>query len=167
MPTGRPHAIPFVIDMIMSHNPGSILDVGSGFGKWGMLLREYLEVWQGRLARDSWEKRIDAVEIFRGYAELPWNELFYNNIYIADVRSIDNIDEYDLVLFGDVIEHMDRGSGRTLLDKCKRYIVITPGYDSPQGEVFGNKYETHVSRWHEEDFNKSLTTKNGLIIGWN
>ena len=29
-------------------NPSSVLDIGTGFGKYGLLCREYLELWDGR-----------------------------------------------------------------------------------------------------------------------
>jgi hypothetical protein len=36
------------MDLIISVKPFSFLDVGSDFGKYGILCREYLELWDGR-----------------------------------------------------------------------------------------------------------------------
>jgi ubiquinone/menaquinone biosynthesis C-methylase UbiE len=45
MPTSYLNNIPDIITAIKSQNPKSILDVGCGFGKYGFLIREYLELW--------------------------------------------------------------------------------------------------------------------------
>ena len=36
------------MDIIIALKPFSVLDIGSGFGKYGVLCREYLELWDGR-----------------------------------------------------------------------------------------------------------------------
>ena len=45
MPTGNKYVIVPMIKLIEQINPKSVFDVGIGFGKWGFLLREYLDVW--------------------------------------------------------------------------------------------------------------------------
>lgn len=167
MPSGRPNIIGPVIDLIMKINPGSILDVGSGFGKWGFLLREYLEVWQGRLYPEEWRKRIDAIEIYKGYTKLPWYDIIYNNIYNQDITEHDKIlADYDLVLFMDVIEHIEKERGLELLKKAKHWIVSTPNYVSKQGKMFGNEYEAHISLWSQYDFEKNVLIGDRWIIGY-
>ena len=167
MPSSRPNIISPVIDLIMRINPDSILDVGSGFGKWGFLLREYLEVWQGRLYPEEWKKRIDAIEIFKEYTRLPWYAVIYNNIYNQDITKNDGIlANYDLVLFMDVIEHIKKEKGLEMLKKVKHWIVSTPNYVSGQGTMFGNIYETHISEWSQNDFKKSVIINNRWIIGY-
>ena len=166
MPTSQPSSIPRVLELARAVNPDSVLDVGSGFGKYGFLLREYLECWQGRLCPREWKKHIDAVEIFGPYTRLPWYKDIYNVIFVADACSmLDKVAEYDLVLIADAIEHMTRDDGRRLLGAAKRYIVTTPAYPIGQGEAFGNKAETHVSLWEPSDFQKAQII-DGIVIGW-
>jgi len=165
MATGRISVVPVVIKLVMKMNPMSILDVGSGFGKWGFLFREYLEGWQGRVLPRAWQKTIDAVEIYAPYAELPWYQAIYNHVYVAPVQRVP-VEEYDLVMFGDVIEHIPKEEGRGLLARCKNWIVTTPGYNAPQGQVGGNKHEAHVSRWYVEEFPNSVITDERMIVGW-
>ena len=167
MPSGRPNIISPVINLIMRINPDSILDVGSGFGKWGFLLREYLEVWQGRLYPKDWKKQIDAIEIFKKYTKLPWYAVIYNNVYNQDITKNNEIlTNYDLVLFMDVIEHIKKEEGLKILTKTKHWIVSTPNYVSGQGAMFDNKYETHISIWSQNDFKKSVIINNKWIIGY-
>lgn len=167
MPSGRPNIISPVIDLIMKINPDSILDVGSGFGKWGFLLREYLEVWQGRLYPKDWKKRIDAIEIFTEYTKLPWYAVIYNNIYNQDITEYDGIlANYDLVLFMDVVEHVDKEKGLEMLKKARHWIVSTPNYVSGQSAIFGNAHEAHISEWSQNDFKKSIVISDRWIIGY-
>ena len=34
-----------IVSLVQAAEPTSVLDIGVGFGKWGFLLREYIEVW--------------------------------------------------------------------------------------------------------------------------
>ena len=48
--------------------PGSdILDIGCGFGKYGMLFREYLDVWHERYERQQWRVRLVGIEAYEQY----------------------------------------------------------------------------------------------------
>jgi hypothetical protein len=55
------------MDLIVNINPNSVLDIGTGFGKYGLLCREYLELWDGRQNYDKFLRRIDGVEAFESY----------------------------------------------------------------------------------------------------
>ena len=130
-------------------------------------MREYLEVWSGQLYPEDWTRRIDAIEVFEPYTRLPWYKLFYDNVYVGDIREqLDLLPEYDLVLFGDVIEHMEKEEGQSVLSRCRRWILTTPGYDSPQGAAFGNEHERHVSRWNAEDVADVVETNEKILIAW-
>ena len=48
MPSSQHYHISKIMDLIININPMSILDIGTGFGKYGVLCREYLELWDGR-----------------------------------------------------------------------------------------------------------------------
>ncbi len=67
MPTSDLHNIAPVISVMSRLNPRSVLDIGCGFGKYGVLLREYLDVAHGRVDRETWEVRLEAIDAFAGY----------------------------------------------------------------------------------------------------
>ena len=74
-----------VLSSVVLINPKSILEVGVGFGKYGYLFREYLD-----LAYDEetggykkWRRIIDGIEINDKYLT-PVHEYIYNNIYIGN-----------------------------------------------------------------------------------
>ena len=47
MPVSTPVHISHCLGRIIGLNPEPVLDVGCGFGLWGFLCREYLDVWNG------------------------------------------------------------------------------------------------------------------------
>src|SRR4051812_22928392 len=57
MPTSFVDHITPIMRYVMQRNPDTILDIGAGYGKYGLLCREYIDKW-------PWTKVIDAVEAF-------------------------------------------------------------------------------------------------------
>ncbi|MGB9168935.1 MAG: methyltransferase domain-containing protein [Nitrososphaeraceae archaeon] len=137
--------------------PKSILDIGTGFGKYGVLCREYLELWDGR-QKYEFTRRIDGVEVFGKYIT-PLHKFVYNNIFSEDiVKLIDRLDfKYELVLLIDVLEHYkDQGKWllETILSKSTGILISTPKNPSPQKDAFDNICETHRSRWTKDELSK-------------
>lgn len=151
MPSSQYYHISKIMEMIISLNPKSVLDIGSGFGKFGVLCREYLELWDGR-QKYEFKRRIDCVEVFQQYIS-PLHQYIYNKIYNNDILDIaQELDiKYDLVLLIDVLEHFEKDDGsrllRTLLKNNECILVSTPKNPSPQKDAFGNIHETHKSAW--------------------
>lgn len=106
----------------------SVLDVGACDGCWRRLLLEY---------------KMDAVEIYRPYAE---RLRLYDRIFVCDISDL-QYDHYDLIIFGDVIEHMTIEAAQKALayayDRCQDMIIAVP-YLYKQGEVDGNPYQRHI-----------------------
>ena len=48
------------MDIIIALKPFSVLDVGTSFGKYGVLCRKYLELWDGRTEYE-FIRRVDGV----------------------------------------------------------------------------------------------------------
>lgn len=156
MPSSKPDHLNSLCQYIIDLNPRSILDVGMGFGSKGMLFREYTDIWHGHYHRAEWETIIDGVEIYEPYiAKLQ--QLIYNTIYIADILQIaDSLPPYDFIYLGDVLEHIEKTTALLLLSKLKtkgKYLIISvPNGYSPQGIVFCNPHEQHISEWNCDDF---------------
>ena len=155
MPTSQHHQISNIIDVIVTLDPRSVLDVGTGFGKYGVLAREYLGGWDGNM-RNNGERRIDGIEGFPGYLS-PLHEYVYDNLYRDDIRSIlSRLDtHYDLALCIDVIEHFDSEDGCRVLAELQRrasnVLISTPKTFFPQQAEFGNDLEAHRSLWTPEN----------------
>ena len=122
----------------------TILDVGAGWGKYAKLLPEF--------------KNIDAVEIWNPYVEENDLEALYRQVFRLDVCDLHDIN-YDIIILGDVLEHIDRGRAVELIERLKKsciqlYIVVP--YEYHQDEVNGNKYEIHLQEDLTDDLIKEL-----------
>ncbi len=166
MSTSNWQNISYNIELVKRLNPKSILDVGVGFGRWGILFREFLEVWGDNNISGDWKRKIDGVEIFPDYIK-PYHNYFYDNIYIEDaltfIRNTRN--SYDLINCGDVIEHFEKKKALELISLClgkSDYLLINIpiGDNWHQTAVNNNEYEKHRSEWSRSDFS---VYKNSLI----
>jgi len=121
------------VNCLFPNHDCTILDVGPGNGKYGRLLKAFA-------------KRIDAIEIFPQTLKVNQiNELYYQ-IFVGDICDFE-FEHYDIVIFGDVLEHIETARAQQLLDriydKCKEIIVVVP-YLYEQGETDGNVHEIHL-----------------------
>ncbi len=158
MPCSWYQAIPAIIDLVLLDKPQSILDLGAGFGKYGVLLREAGDIPYERYDRNNWGLVIDGVEGFRSYKN-PLHEYVYNEMIYGDVLTVvkSMVKEYDTVLLIDVLEHLDKESGYELIDEIlqitnRSLIISTPIQWVEQGAYLGNELEVHRSSWSMVDF---------------
>ncbi len=162
MPSSSYKTISDTIEIIMKIQPNKILDVGCGFGKWGFLCREYLEIYGYRYNKDKWIRRIDTVEVYPNYITSIHKHL-YDNIYIENILDfVNKMEEYDLIILSDIIEHFEKETAIKLLDdlykKANYILIITPNGFEPQTNsnpyVRENKYEEHKCGFIVADFKK-------------
>lgn len=109
-----------------------ILDIGSGWGKYRILLNEY---------------DMDAVEIWQPYAEKHRLMDHYDNLYITAAVDFEYPQRYGAVIMGDVLEHMSVEDAQSVIsaacDNADLVIVAVP-FCMEQHEEEGNPYEVHV-----------------------
>jgi len=119
--------------------PTPILDVGAGQGKYRTLLPEYPNV----DACEIWEPTVHEYD-------LPQR---YRNVFVCDVYDmllhlrVNDLREYGVMIFGDVLEHLDRERAQESLRNayavCPDVIVVVP-YMYPQDAHDGNEYQRHL-----------------------
>lgn len=150
MPTSDPRVISTIVHRAIGLAPASVLDLGIGYGKYGVLLREYLGQ---NLDRSL---RLIGVEGFPGYESARWS--VYDAIRREDFSDDSKWADYsgfDLVLMVDSLEHLDMVRGRLLLRELiahnKTILVSVPNGVSPQGAYKGNNLECHRATWTRED----------------
>lgn len=177
MPIGCGAAISTVTDKVEELKPESILDIGCGFGSYGVLFRQYLDIMQERYGKEEWQTIIDAVEIWPGYLT-PVHSHVYDDIIIADIRDLAASNPtgrfYDLIFLGDVIEHMPKEEGVFLLDQlklcCKYLVIVTPAsFCNSVKSYRGNTSEEHLSLWKVEDFlteGFEILKENPVVAWW-
>lgn len=129
----------------LSGRPATILDVGVGCGTYLDLLGPILPLarWIGV---EIWEPYVARFDLAARYDEL----------IVADVRDLDPLPAADLIILGDVVEHMAHADALKLWDRARaaarRAVILSlPIVEYPQGEVDGNPYEAHVHTWTDRD----------------
>jgi len=157
MPSSHHYQLNEILELIIETNPGKLLDIGIGFGKYGFLSREYLELWEPGTVYGANKRQIDGIEAFEPYLT-PLHRLIYDHIFTGDAREIlpAITDRYDLILMIDVFEHFTCEDGMKVLEECRRcgrnILISVPKIMSAQQEVYGNPYETHRYNWKRKDF---------------
>ncbi|MBI1799327.1 MAG: class I SAM-dependent methyltransferase [Candidatus Eisenbacteria bacterium] len=155
MPTSEHWQIPRIVDVIVRERPRRVLDVGAGYGKFGILAREYSEV-----------ERVDALDAN------PPRYPVYDHFYGGDLRELDRVlpDDatgYDLALFIDVIEHLEKPEAYRVLDqltrRARKVLITTPLGFRPQ-EIAGMPFETHRSGWFPWDFSKRVRVESWRVF---
>lgn len=151
-----------VQDLVWKYQPKTVLDIGVGFGRWGMLIREQMDVFKGRYPESKWTTKITGIEVWSKYLR-PWHQVFYDYIYVGCAlefftRAKTKDQKFDLIIAGDVLEHFERTEAEKLLSLVrnaanKAAIFCVPlGKGYPQGTVLGNTHEAHLSTWETGDF---------------
>jgi len=139
---------PWTISKIKELNPTTVLDCGAGAGIYLDLIRK--EIGDNVI--------VDAVEVWMPYIEQFNLANRYNSLHNIDLREISNF-RYDLVILGDVLEHMTEEEALKVWDlvasQAKYAIISIPIIHYHQDAINGNPYEVHV----EEDWNTEKVLK--------
>ena len=135
--------------------PATSLEIGVGFGKYGCLFREIADARFGRVQERDWKCQLYGVEYFAGYSNPAWG--CYNQVVIGNALDIDDSSIYDFVFCGDVLEHIEKSQALELIERLKKVankclVIVVPLGASPQGAMFGNDKEQHISEWSVTDF---------------
>jgi SAM-dependent methyltransferase len=155
MPTSEHWQIPYICEVIAREKPAQVLDVGSGYGKYGVLAREY-----------GGATRVDAVDVNRPRYPV------YDNVYLGDLMDLERVlppeaTGYDLALFIDVIEHLEKPAAYRVLGQLlgrARKVLITTPLGFRRQEIPEMPFETHRSGWYPWDFSKHVRVETCQIF---
>ena len=159
LPTSKWHQIPKIISIAYKLKPKSILDIGIGSGKYGLLMKEYVR-----------PDILDGVEAFEPYLG-DVQKSIYDNIYVEDITKMD-IPKYDLYLLIDVLEHIEKEKGKELLKKLKGRVIVAMPKNIEVDEKLnqerikdhGNKYGVHVSSWTAKELGGKDYSEKSLVV---
>ncbi len=127
----------YVREFVLDSGVRTALDVGAGEGTYARVLDGLLD-------------RIEAVEVWRPYVnryklDKQYDEVTVGNI--VDLAAAGFSGDWDLVVLGDVLEHMDEADALDVWDwaaKNARWgLISVPIVHYPQGAVGGNPWEEH------------------------
>lgn len=138
--------------------PRSVLDIGAGSGTYGRLFRN-----------TDLDPYLIGVEVWGPYVNRFSLYDVYDHVIVHDIRTMPMWPRADIVVLGDVLEHMDeRDAVQTWGLACrfarKAVYLSIPIVHSPQGAVHDNPFETHVvPDWTHE---KVMDSFPGITHHW-
>ena len=128
---------PWVSAVIKKLKPKTVLDIGPGEGIYGKIVRKY----------SPETEKLVGVEIWGPYIESFRLREFYDEVWICDARIYPDF-KYDLVILGDVLEHISKEDALALWNKiskqAKYALISIPITHFHQPMVNGNPYEKHI-----------------------
>ncbi|HEY7102297.1 MAG TPA: class I SAM-dependent methyltransferase [Mycobacteriales bacterium] len=143
MPRSLVEGKAWISHLVARLRPATVLDVGPGQGTYSDLLR-------GCTPGASWS----CVEIFAPYVEMFDLHSKYDHVYVADIRRFSWPGNFDVVILGDVLEHMvlsDALAAWAAVRAHARHVVLSiPIVEYPQGVHYGNEHEVHLEVWDHE-----------------
>lgn len=124
----------FLTEMYPRGDEVKILDVGPGAGVWSETLREHFP-------------HMDCIEIFEPYVKQFDLCRKYEQVNLADIRHVaqSHLDPYDIVIMGDILEHLKVSDSIVLLSRLRKsHVIVAVPYRYRQGCCFGNEAECHL-----------------------
>lgn len=122
----------------------SVLDIGAGSGTYAELLKRTDPGNIGAV-------HAIAVEIHAPYVPRFNLRAKYDEVIVGDAREL-VLPAADVVILGDVLEHMSFGDARRLWHKVRNIATTAvflslPIVEWPQGPLDGNEHEAHLHSW--------------------
>lgn len=148
MPYSSESGKAYIRNIISRVKHDRMLDIGCGSGTYAKMFPE--ASWVGV---EAWEPYIN---------EFGLNN-FYEQIILADARGLRlaTLGRFDVVVLGDVLEHMEKIDAQRLLENVKciadTIIVSIPIGYYPQDDYNGNPHERHITdNWTDSDFRQTF-----------
>lgn len=128
-----------MLDGILSNPNHCVIDVGAGDGRWGRLLKGKVQ-------------RLIAIEAWGKYVERYHLRDIYDEVFVEDAKNFQAWDDFDVVILGDVLEHLHRSDALKLIEtlkktKVKVFLTVPITLCPQDGMVYDNPYETHQDQW--------------------
>lgn len=124
--------------------PRSVLDIGAGEGTYSQLIDDKLGA------------RWTALEAWSPYLEQYSLRQQYDDVIVADARYVDySLIKPELVIAGDVLEHMEKADAKRCIDRFKQHashiIISIPLLHLHQDAFEGNWFEIHKDHWDYDE----------------
>lgn len=155
MPTSTAEGKSWLIPRIIAELPGTVLDLGAGEGTYARLLADHRE-----------GSTFIGVEGHKPYVAEFGLEALYDKVIVGDVRTR-RFPAADVVILGDIIEHLDSSEAQKVWDKARRaarktVLASIPLGVHPQDAVNGNELERHRSSWRDD----TVHELGGVVASW-
>ncbi|MGW9584729.1 class I SAM-dependent methyltransferase [Streptomyces albidoflavus] len=164
MPTSDAEGKDWSLARYERHLPDTVTDIGPGGGTYARLFRpvHHGVWWTGIEIHKPYVRKY-------GLKNTAKRRDRYDELHVEDARAAaDHLYHRDLVIAGDVLEHMPREDAVALLRRIEaagawHILVSVPIVESVQGEVDGNPHEEHVYQWDPNDMDAVLAQLGGTV----
>ena len=129
-PYGKPEVADFLTQRLAPD--AKIFDVGAGSGTYRNLLGTRHYEWS---AIEIWEPAVEYLQTI------------YDHVYTGDIRTFVYPGTYDLIIFGDILEHLSVKDAQDVLATARAHsksILVAVPYNYQQGPKYGNEAERHL-----------------------
>ncbi|MDR1703321.1 MAG: class I SAM-dependent methyltransferase [Clostridiales bacterium] len=132
-------AIEYILNNLEIHR---IMDVGAGIGYYGRVIDN--------------RALVDAIEIWEPAADYLKTTGWYDNVLCGDITDMaEPISGYDMVIFGDVLEHLPLDKAveafTSAIEHNDHVFISIPNGEYPQEALYGNEHERHLILNPERD----------------
>jgi hypothetical protein len=119
MPSIPPDHMHMLIKHFVGIRPSSILDIGLSYGKIGFVNRDFfIALMDESFVKKKSKMTIHGIETFSPEPR-DMQPGFYDTVYRGDMFDlIDRLGTYDMIVLGDVLEHLGKKEAFQLLDEC-------------------------------------------------
>ncbi len=167
---GKVEAIEMLDRLGILEKTWTVLDVGAGMGTWFHWLSPHLP-------GAEW----DAIEVWQDWIDRYNILTLYDHVFAEDARTIDTAKlrlSYDLLVFGDVLEHMSIAEAQTVVHRLRGKVALLSipmagglyehqtekMHDYGTGEDFPDcPYERHLSSWTPELVKESFNVVDNWV----
>lgn len=156
MPTSIEEGKSWLTAFFMAKNPQTVCDVGPGEGTYAKRWRPLNKgLWWTGI--EVWKPYISKYKLKSTKTRVAYDEIHNINAVEAPLHLFHR----DLVILGDVLEHMSKEDAKRLLNRVHEggawnIAVSVPIIHAPQGAVEGNPYEEHVHHYTVEEMTDML-----------
>lgn len=150
---------PIIIGKVVG---SKILDIGTGYGKWGFLVKKFFWEISGN---DEAIPMVGGIDIFLPHLLSLKKTSIYDFLINCNAARIPlKNNSFDTIIAVEILEHLNKNDGLTFIEETKRVakkrvIISTPNFKCPRDGMKGydgyNVYESHLSQWKVSEL-KSL-----------
>lgn len=154
--------IPLILGAVETTGARKILDVGAGFGKFGLLIREQYLSSKAKTSElsPSDEIVIDAIEDTKYMLQSRGMKEVYNSVIEESMFTVLNEPflqkhQYDLLLLIDVVEHHPKDKIIAMIETVAKYsgiLISTPKHTVMYEQKYYGDDRHHMSQWEMSDF---------------